>query len=186
MIGAWIQTYTGRQFSYECCTLDEISIVDIARALSHICRFTGHSKCFYSVAQHSVLVSEQCSHPFLGLMHDATEAYVGDMNRPLKSKLPSDSIYKRIDDNIWEVMQSKWPSLAATQAQIEECKKADLRMLVTESHDVLWHGPHAEWDINQTNYPRYDFTIKPWSPDEAMERFLARYRELLGLASHEC
>lgn len=180
MTGAWIQTYTGVQFSYTNCNPGMISITDIARALSHACRFNGHCRYFYSVAQHSVLVSEQCKHPFLGLMHDAPEAYTGDMVRPLKQILTPDSPYKVIDDIIWKAMLAKWSKLAATGEEMEDCKTVDMRMLVTESYDLLQNGPHADWDINQTNFPRYDFTITPWHPEEAMQRFLLRYQQLSG------
>ena len=71
----WIQTYTGKQYAYFECGPEQICIEDIARALSNLCRFTGHCKKFYSVAQHSVLVSHRTKNPFLGLMHDADEAY---------------------------------------------------------------------------------------------------------------
>lgn len=60
------------------------NIQDIARGLSHICRWGGQTRFFYSVAQHSLLVSFLCENKYAGLMHDAPEAYIGDMQRPLK------------------------------------------------------------------------------------------------------
>lgn len=177
----WIQTYSGKQFCYWQCRPEDICIRDIARALSNICRFTGHCKRFYSVAQHSVLVSEQAINPFLGLMHDAAEAYVGDMNRPLKSAMPNDSPYLRMDAIAWGAISERWGELKkATAEEKADCKQVDLRMLITESHDLLLNGPHKEWSINQETHPRYDFTISPWHPDEAMERFLYRFQQLTG------
>lgn len=176
----WIQTYTGGQFSYYDCKPGDISIRDIARALSNICRFTGHCKRFYSVAQHSVLVSEHTINQFYGLMHDAAEAYVGDMNRPMKSVIGSE--YKNLDRIAWLAIESRWEALGKVTAQeLDDCKNVDMRMLVTESHDLLLNGPHSGWQINQQTHPRFDFTIEPWHPDEAMHRFLFRYQQITGL-----
>src|SRR5690349_14837899 len=106
----WIQTYTGTKFEFY-SESPEIKIEDIAQALPHLCRFTGQCRVFYSVAQHSVLVAHIVSALYdrlsleekaeirragwgsksdlklMGLLHDATEAYIGDMNSPLKSRM---------------------------------------------------------------------------------------------------
>lgn len=175
----WIQTYTGKQYSYEEPTPDMICIEDIARALSHLCRFTGHCKKFYSVAQHSVLVSHQTKNPFLGLMHDADEAYTGDMCRPLKHSLQPGNKFILAGNGAANTVFAKYPQLEkSTYDDKVDCKYHDMRMLVTESHDLLLNGPHPEWRINQKTHPRYDFVIVPQSPDEAMESFLARFNEL--------
>ena len=83
----WIQTFTGRQFWPLEPRADEIFIEDIAHHLSNLCRFTGACRSFYSVAQHSVLVS-LCAppgeNPLWGLLHDASEAYLIDVARPVK------------------------------------------------------------------------------------------------------
>lgn len=178
----WIQTYTGIQFSYSDCKPEDIRIKDIARALSNICRFTGHCARFYSVAQHSVLVSEHTTNAFYGLMHDTAEAYVGDVNRPMKSLFKEGDPYTNMDKKAWWAITNAWTVLQnATHAEKEDCKTVDMRMLVTESHDLLLNGPHKDWQINQTTHPRYEFKIEPWHPDEAMQRFLYRYTQLTGL-----
>jgi 5'-nucleotidase len=106
----WIETISGSRFEFYGDN-PIIKIEDINHALSHLCRFTGHSRVFYSVAQHSLLVSfiverlcegfssealSECSRSGWGsradlllaaLLHDATEAYIGDMNSPLKSRM---------------------------------------------------------------------------------------------------
>src|SRR5688500_14252940 len=87
---SYIRTYTGKEFYPLKPELDKIDIEDIAHALSNLCRFTGHTKQFYSVAQHSVLASEFVrvyDNPHLNLfvlLHDASEAYICDISRPLK------------------------------------------------------------------------------------------------------
>lgn len=82
----WILTYTGRAFDLAAPRADLISTVDIAHSLSMICRFGGHPRRHYSVAQHSLLVAGIVppEHQLIALLHDATEAYVGDMVRPIK------------------------------------------------------------------------------------------------------
>ena len=80
----WIQTYTGKKFFPMNPKTEDLDIIDIAHALSMKCRFVGHTKQFYSVAQHSVIVSWNCSNPHLGLLHDAAEAYLPDVPAPIK------------------------------------------------------------------------------------------------------
>jgi len=86
---SYIQTLSGKKFSYQFATADDIDIEDIANALSNICRFAGHLPEFYSVAQHSVLVSQIVPPEFAfeALMHDAAEAYCQDIPAPLKALL---------------------------------------------------------------------------------------------------
>lgn len=94
---AWIQTVSGTKVDLLDPKPDQILIEDIAHALSPICRFTGHVEKFMSVAHHSVIVSNLVDPEFAfdGLMHDATEAYVNDLSRPLKNLLPE---YKVVEE----------------------------------------------------------------------------------------
>ena len=87
--GDWLQTFTGRQFWPLGPEPTDIVIEDIGHALGSLCRFNGHCKAFYSVAQHSILVSRACEKhglvaAFRGLMHDASETYLLDVPKPLK------------------------------------------------------------------------------------------------------
>src|SRR5262245_19776822 len=102
----WIHTADNKRFSLTDPQPDQISIRTIAKALSQINRFTGHTRWPYSVAQHSVLVLRlfEDLHPFAmrskkvaALFHDAAEAYCGDIASPLKSLLPE---YKAIERRI--------------------------------------------------------------------------------------
>lgn len=181
----WIQTFTGKQFSYFEANASMIEIKDIARALSHICRFTWHCKTFYSVAQHSVLISHQTKNAFFGLMHDADEAYTGDMCRPLKHSLADGNGFAQAGDNAWIAITEKFPELLkVTYEERVDCKYHDMRMLVTESHDLLLNGPHPDWKINQNTHPRYDFKIEAWPTDYAMGMFLSRFEELTNRKRH--
>ena len=88
----WIQTYTGRKFHPLRPRVAEVDVRDIAHALSLKCRFGGHCRVFYSVAEHSVRVSRVLEAKgrelaVWGLMHDAGEAYLPDVGRPVKSFL---------------------------------------------------------------------------------------------------
>lgn len=83
---SWLQTYTGRRIELFDPRPEQIDIEDIAHALAHECRYAGHVKEFYSVAQHSVIVSRLCEpqDALWGLLHDGAEAYLGDVVKPLK------------------------------------------------------------------------------------------------------
>lgn len=88
--GAFIATNSGGTFYPFAPRIEDIKLEDIAHALSNICRFTGHTKNFYSVAQHSLIcaaiVSNDRARPW-ALMHDATEAYIGDISSPIRRHL---------------------------------------------------------------------------------------------------
>src|SRR5271165_4859950 len=105
----WIQTYTGKKFFPMDPKPEDICIEDIAHSLSMICRFTGHSREFYSVAQHSVYVSELCSEQWMlhGLLHDAEEAYTNDLARPIK-RLKEFEFFRRAGENIQLVIRQKF------------------------------------------------------------------------------
>ena len=127
--GPWIQTYTGRRFHYADPQPDDIHFEDIAHALAMLCRYAGHSYRFYSVAEHSVLVSKQFASPqmrLLGLLHDATEAYCVDLPSPLKQLLPS---YKDYENKVWSVIARKFGLPDQPDAEI---KDTDTRMMITE------------------------------------------------------
>lgn len=98
-IGHPMTTYTGRTFWPLDPRPEEVCLEDIAHSLSHMARFNGHTKRFYSVAQHSIHLSAWVAekHALHALLHDAAEAYVGDIIRPVKHALPEfDAIEKRV------------------------------------------------------------------------------------------
>ncbi len=96
---SYISTFTGKHFDFINITMDDICIEDIAQGLSNECRFAGQINQFYSVAQHSVYVSQIVPPEYAleALLHDASEAYCKDLPSPLKALLPD---YKVIEKGI--------------------------------------------------------------------------------------
>lgn len=142
----WIQTFSGQALDLQAPTADMIHLVDIAVCLSRVPRFGGHTRTPYSVAQHSLVVmtavKDMGCGPLLqlqALMHDAPEAYIGDVPSPLKRML---SDYKGIEDRIWQAVCDKF-NLPATMAP--EVKDADMLALIAEAHAHLSHGPIGGW-----------------------------------------
>ena len=174
----WIQTFTGRKFYFLRCTPDDICLHDISRALSHLCRFTGHTKYHYSVAQHSESVSGYFpQNPLLGIMHDAVEAYINDMSRPLKH-LGNHGLYKKVNDHIEAMIYEKF-DIKIKGSDLEDLKVVDTRMLVTEARDVLPQGPHKDWTIDMVKYPAYGERIVQMDCDTAMAMFEAQYYAII-------
>lgn len=166
---AWIQTYTGQKFHFMEPQLDEICIEDIAHSLSLQCRYAGHVKRFYSVAEHCVHISQNCSEPnkLWGLLHDASEAYVIDIPRPVKGFLTN---YKEIELNVMLSICKKFglPNIMPT-----EVHEFDNRILFNEK--VLLAPVDWGWSLDPI--PDLDLTF-PWSPAEAEARFLFQFNQL--------
>src|SRR4029077_5060854 len=99
---AWIITFTGLKFYHLNPQPEMVRVEDIAHSLAQLCRWTGHTKFHYSVAQHSVYASLICpeEYAFDCLMHDSSEAYLGDMNRPLKHYTAAGPAYKEIEEKV--------------------------------------------------------------------------------------
>lgn len=174
----WIQTFTGRAFPLLAPARGDVSIKDIAHSLANQCRFAGHSKRFYSVAEHSLYVSRvlPCRLALVGLLHDAAEAYVQDITRPLKEALPE---HKFVEGVVWAAIADRF-SLPDELPQ--EIKTADMRMLATEAEYLMlpppqpWNIPAKPFELEEIglNHPRQ--LCLP--PTEAHRRFLERFAEL--------
>lgn len=169
--GLNIQLYSGKPF-FPCDPReDEIDIVDIAHALSLICRFGGHCKQPYSVAQHSVLMSNfvDKENAFYALMHDATEAYVGDLVRPIKYMLPE---FIELENNIWKVISKKY---GLPEKMPEDVKNHDTRICFTEKRDILNPSNGVSWGYEMKPH---EYEIVPWGWEESKNKFLERFDEL--------
>lgn len=167
-----ILTAGGTYFNYIDPRSSVITIEDIAHGLSNKCRFGGHTRRFYSVAQHCYYVSMIVppEYAFEGLMHDAHESYIVDMPTPLKRLLPE---YCELEHRVEDAVLAAFGLARPLHPSI---KHADLRMLATEQRDLL--PPHDDdWDI-LAGITACDFTIDPWPPESARMLFIQRFNEL--------
>jgi hypothetical protein len=172
---SYIQTLSGNHIDFRNINPDQITIEDIATALSNCCRFAGHLPEFYSVAQHSVLTSLLVSPEFAleALLHDAQEAYVCDIPSPLKMLLPD---YRQIENYVESVIRSKF---GLPETMSEPVKYADLIMLATERQELDIHDG-SEWPV-LAGIPVTDlFTINPLRPGQAYGLFMKRFADLTG------
>ncbi len=150
---------------------DTMCIEDIANALAQLNRYTGHTPYPYSVAQHCVLAAAAMEHvdlKFEMLMHDAQEAYVGDVSSPLKQLLPD---YHVIEERLEIVVRAKFDLPPKMDPRVKE---VDTRMLVTEAKafGLPW------WDEFEVK-PYTEMLIQPWSWKQARESFLRSFYELI-------
>lgn len=168
--GGWTQTSSGLQFWPLDPRPEDISITDIAHALALVNRYNGHTKVPYSVAQHSVLVSLECDpeDAFWGLMHDASEAYLGDMISPMKRFMAE---YQTVEKQMMAVVCRKFWMNPVEPASV---KRADLMVLAAESRDLFPKKP-ADWKLP---YPPVARKIRPVSWRRAEDMFLDRFDQL--------
>ena len=167
-----IYTSTGVKFDIFDPDLDDIRIEDIAHALSNVCRYGGHSKEHYSVAQHSCIVSDYCSpeNKLWGLLHDASEAYIGDVVAPLKHTEEFE-FYLKVEEDLMNLVCEKF---GLEYEAPEEIKYWDLVIRSTEIRDIS----SIPLYLIDRNYPPTDKIIHPLNPKESKERFLLKFHQL--------
>lgn len=179
--GAWIQTYTGLEFWID----DPVfRMDDIAHALSMVCRYNGHTRHFYSVAEHSVIVSLlmqelKLGDPMEGLMHDGTEAYIQDMPRPWKKLLPDYVLLEhRLEAKLREAFY-------LPTAKTYGCKQADHIALFLEAWFLMpdrgktYSDPMGVRPIALKLVEQQHWRTLNLFPSEAEAAFMKRYNELL-------
>lgn len=181
--GDWMQTYTGRQFWPLDPRVEEVDPLDIARALSHQCRYAGHVNRFYSVAEHCILMSLVMPTRELALaalLHDAAEAYVVDVPRPLKRHLPG---YAQIEDRVLGVVLGRF-GVTFERAPLgvggllvlpREVKEADNRILLDERAQLM-SAPPAPWAVDDLEPLGVGIDALP--PHRAFQAYLARLESL--------
>lgn len=173
VVGATIITRSGHYFDFLNPKPETIYIEDIAWALAFTCRFGGQSLHYYSVAQHSILVADAV--PFelrlQALLHDAAEAYVGDVVGPLKQLLPD---YKIVEKRVEAAIADRFGVPCEMHPDI---KHADLRLLRTEQRDLT--SGHADNWNGLDAYPPLHQRIVPMAPSEAANAFLRKYERLV-------
>ena len=164
-----VSTKSGRRVSLLNPSPSQIVIGDIAHGLAHQCRFNGHTNKFYSVAQHSVLVASILPRELrlAGLLHDASEAYLGDVVQPLKDLLPE---YQSIEANFCKVLGERF---GVNLQHNDAIRHADLVVLATERRDLMPMDT-ADWSSIAGITPM-SRTIKPMTPDVANAKFLEMF-----------
>lgn len=167
-----IALHSGAYLDFESPETSEFSIEDIACALSNLCRFTGHCKQFYSVAEHSVHVSRIVppEFAFAGLMHDAAEAFIGDVAKPLKNLLPD---YAAIEERVERAVFRRF---GLPLEKPPEVGVADLQMLAVEQRQAM--GDENIWPCLE-GLPSVDVELGFWMPGLAHYQFIQRYNELV-------
>lgn len=165
--GDWMQTFSGQAFWPLDPRADEIELIDIAHSLSMQCRYAGHCRHFYSVAEHSVLIARAMPNDDLAriaLLHDATEAYMVDLPRPVKNHMRD---YKAAEIRLWRIIAERF-NLPICGSPVVDA--ADNRILLDEMSQLMAKPPKP-WDIPGTPEP-LGVTIMGWSPASAKTEFL--------------
>lgn len=178
MRGDWMQTFSGRQFFPLDPRPEDIDPEDIAHALSLLCRYGGHVDRFYSVAEHCVLMSTAVApeNALAALLHDATEAYVCDVPRPLKRQLVG---YREIETAVWNCICLRFDIPLTVPGEVKE---ADNRILLTE-RDALMPNTRYSWESVDNVFAPLSVTVTGWPPAEAEEIYRDRLAALLAGAS---
>lgn len=177
-MGTTMTLFSGTNIDLKNIKPEHININDIAHALSNICRFSGHSRVYYSVSEHSIRVAEYLKNheqPIdvqrWGLLHDATEAYLGDVITPLKGLLPT---YKYYENEFMKAIAEKFSLSLPLPEAVHEADKVLLHM---EMRDLMYGGSN-----NSLRYSKPSkITIKPYKKEWAERSFL-QLASTLGLA----
>jgi 5'-deoxynucleotidase YfbR-like HD superfamily hydrolase len=176
--GDWIQTYTGKKFWPMDPHVDDVDIEDVAHALSMQCRYAGHCVDFYSVAEHSVLLSHYALHALDDsrlalwlLLHDGSEAYLQDVVRPVKQHLTG---YKSAETVVQDVVYCRYGLRLDDQPALVDV--LDRRILLDEREQVM-RQTDAVWDCTEGLEP-LGMGIPCWTPHQAESRFIAQFAAL--------
>jgi 5'-deoxynucleotidase YfbR-like HD superfamily hydrolase len=175
----WIQTFTGKKFYPLAPRVEDVDLKDIAHALGMLCRFGGHTHRFYSVAEHSYFMSRQMlsmDHARQALLHDAAEAYLVDVPRPIKRQLGA--VYRDAENALLRVIFEKvglqpWSDDEPLSPEVREL---DARMLLTERAEFMPNTVHGWSEVDHLEPVLVQ--LYGWQPKYAGYVFLARLREL--------
>lgn len=188
---SWIGSVTGRQIDFQNPDASQVNLYDIARGLSNACRFAGQLEWHYSVAQHSVAVSRTMyglsggsrSAGLIGLLHDASEAYTGDVPKPLKLELGS--VFKDIENRLMRTIFRKYGILEEACNDWDALlREADMRWCITERN--AFQPLHCEWDNPAYDVDPYDCPRFPlvegselsFDPDRSFRLFVDEFCSL--------
>lgn len=177
---SFLKTVSGKVIKFLDFSVEDVILGDIAHGLSHVCRYGGQCSRFYSVAEHSVLVSKFVEHICVtreilipgiivsGLLHDSPEAYLGDMTTPLKVLCPG---YQLIESHFADVCQKAFGVHARFDHPI--IKQCDFEMYLRERTFLMpGEGPPVDDELSSLLEVRF------LTPDAAKKAFLERAEEL--------
>lgn len=174
MTKPYIGTYTNKKFYFLDPEPNQIFIEDIAQALSMNCRFSGHVSKFYSVAEHCCIIADlvhmkggSTQEILSALLHDASEAYICDIPRPIKPYLDN---YFDMELKIEKVIQEKYNITAKTDL----INYLDHNICGEEARQLFLHVPDWVEDFDRL----HDVVVKGWTPEKAKEEFIWRFNEL--------
>ena len=178
----WLETYTGRIVDVTAPDTKTIDLLDIAHGLSMQCRFNGHVRTFYSVAEHCVLVARALREwgydnriQLLGLLHDAAETYVGDIIRGVKSMLP----YMRVlEGKMQTAIMLALNVEPADEAEHRLVKDADNALLVIEATELMPGKALARCVRDGFTWKECSVHVRCWTPKQAQSAWLDAYTEL--------
>lgn len=176
----WMQTGSNQQLDFAAEEWIVLPIDLIARSLANTCRYNGQCLKYYSVAEHSVLVSQLVPEELAlaALLHDASEVYVGDMPPMLKRYLASQGIgFKDVEQKATRAVGRGY-GLTLEQLEDPRIKLIDRRILADEI--LLLMPPHDYWQSYMKQYEPTGVQLHCWSPEEANAKFLERFAELNG------
>jgi 5'-deoxynucleotidase YfbR-like HD superfamily hydrolase len=152
------------------------TIEDIAHGLAMTCRYAGQCRIFYSVAEHSVHLSHLAGGRALeALLHDAAEAFIGDVSRPLKQLLPE---YKALERSLEAVIRARFGLEPVCSPEI---KALDLSALATEQAQIMPAGANRWASVDGVQM--ISLTVEGWPPERAKQAFLDRFEDLAGWRS---
>lgn len=179
-MNVWMQTVSGKQVFLLAPSVDSIDIGDIAHHLSMQVRWVGAVREFYSVAQHSVHVAALVSPEarLWALLHDASEAYLGDVNARLKASNAL-SGYRAVEAPFQQVIHHRFGLRGECPAEVHE---ADLLVRRLELHDVVGTVCAAHDETMKTAPSPRPFAIVPWPQPKAKAAFLEAFRRLTAAA----
>lgn len=174
----WIETASGLYYHFLNPSEDEIKIEDIALSLANKCRFSGHTQ-FFSVAEHCLSVAYRLP-PELrlaGLLHDAAEAYLGDIPSPIKQELLDYLYLEKINETI---IEKKFNLQLSSQDRIA-IKTSDLQALYTEAHYLL-PSKGKDWGMFEKGFWEIEPEFRPQClpPVFAYAEFMRAYEDFTG------
>ena len=184
---SWMQTHSGRAFDLIDPKPEDVHLSDISHSLSMICRYNGHVSGFYSVAEHCCHIYDwlgmQGLHQRImlaGLLHDAPEAYVGDVIWPVQQALPEfRDAFHALQARVWAVMRVALDIPETVDLRHALVREADVRILLDERAALLTTPPPIPWAVEHLQ--PLGVEIQAWGPREARVQWLSRYLHILPI-----